>query len=148
MASYHVAAIDSIRARIASAWPEVVSNGIYLPIEMRNNLEAKVEKRQLPFAVLDVEFTEEGWAAHEQEDAGTVTIYYVVSDGTSPDTLIGKLETMRDAIYDTSPTDALILGNPLLQYGMSLPLNQYFFSARVALYAGAVVARVHITEPL
>lgn len=148
MASYHVAAVNSLRTSVATAWTDCPANGILLPIQMRNNLEAKLAKGQVPFAVLDVQFSEEGWSAHEQEDAGNCFFYYVVTDGTSWDGLVTKLETLRDYLYDTGATDACIINNPICRYDMGLPLNQYFFATRTPLFAGAVVARVHIAEAL
>lgn len=144
MAAYLGTLLTAIRSAVGSAWPETKPNGIILTVQAaRFSMDGRVQREQLPFAAVDYSPSEgTEWGMANEVDDGTLAIYYVADDATTIETLIGKLETLRDTLYDTAHNRGQVIGYPRVSWGMDLPLNRYYLSTQRPFVCGAVLCRL------
>jgi hypothetical protein len=133
-----------IRAAILAAWPACGDGGIYTTLQVaRLTLDAKAVAGTLPFAAFEyVAQTSEQYGLTNRVVDGTLTVYYVATDDTSPDELLAQLETLRDYLHDNGIAGGQVVGHPWVSDSLDLPLNRYFFNTARPFISGAVLVRV------
>lgn len=138
----------AVRAAIATAWPDCVSNGIYHELELGNVVfYRKSADADLPLAAFGFSLTaSQDYGADQGAEDGELRIYYITTDATSMDTLVGKLETMRDQLWGTALTCGQIMAFPSLDFSLELTPNQYFLANQRPNIAGCVRARLAVGE--
>ncbi len=132
-----------IAAVIEAQWPEAWANGVYSLNDLVT-IREKSERNQLPFVLWSRNLTPDPRDGDEQ---GPVRILYVGQRGIGDVVLIQKLLLMQAALYKlrwTSGEGGTIEGRPKLDPGDEMELNLAFAEAGQPLWAGQVIAQVHI----
>lgn len=138
----------AVRAAVAAAWPDCISNGIYHELELGTVVFfRKSEAADLPLAAFGFSLqSSPEYGADQGAEEGELRIYYITTDATSIDTLVGKLETMRDQLWGTALTCGQIVAFPSIDFSLDLTPNQYFLANQRANVAGCVRARLVVGE--
>ena len=144
MAAYLATFIASTRSTIAATWTDCPAAGIIDTLEAATieSLTARDEDGKLPFAALDWALRENTWGVNTRLLEGELRVYYVCRDTVDLPTLIGKLESLRDALYGAVPTGGQIIGLPSVSWSLDLPLNSLFARNQRPFRCGMVSARV------
>ena len=144
----HVTFITSLRARLATVWPEAIKHGSYHAAQIaRVSFEEKARRGEVPFVAFDMQMRRSmrGGSANQVKE-GPVAIYYVVTDDVLlEDTLITKLETLRASLFGPTATDldyGQVMADPDISFSLELPLNQYFLNSQRPFLGGAVIAQM------
>ncbi len=128
---------------IEAQWPEAWANGVY-GVNDLTSIRAKAEADQLPFVLWSRNLVPDPRDGDEQ---GPVRILYVANRNLGDVALIGKLLLLQAALYKlrwTTGGGGTIEGKPKLDPGDEMELNLAFAEAGQPLWAGQVIAQVHI----
>jgi hypothetical protein len=138
----------AVRAAVVAAWPEVAVNGVYHELELGTVVFfRKSEDADLPIAAFGFSLqSSQEYGADQGAEDGELRIYYITTDATSMDTLVGKLETMRDQLWGTALTCGQIMAFPSIDFSLDLTPNQYFLANQRPNVAGCVRARLVVGE--
>jgi hypothetical protein len=142
---------DALRSAIATAWPEVVANGVYLDVQLAHiPFEKKAEAGQLPLAYIEYNLRADlQWGLANRAETGPCSVYYICKDSTLVESgVLGtKLEALRAQIVNSDlGAVAQVLTNPSCSVSANLPPNRYFANAQRPYWAGAVTFTVLIGE--
>jgi hypothetical protein len=146
--AYLVSVIQALTSAIGAAWPECKANGVYHVLQAaRLTLDLKVENGALPFAVIDWDLGPAAeWGLVNRVDDGEVVLYRVADDSEGLDTLVRKLEALREVLWNTDISPGQIVEWPAVSFSLDLPLNDYFLRTQRPFSCGAVVCRLVVGE--
>jgi hypothetical protein len=140
-----------LTAQVVAVWADVAANGVFLSNQLlTTNFDQKIQDGRLPLAVLDFRQT----GTHEYggdlgRDIGAVHIYRVVTDAETIDQLIGKVEDLRNALWQGRqallPTCQL-LTFPTVEFHMDQPLQQFFWNTQRPLLTASVMLTLESGE--
>lgn len=138
----------AVRAAVVVAWPEVAVNGVYHELELGTVVFfRKSEDADLPLAAFGFSLqSSPEYGADQGAEDGELRIYYITTDATSIDTLVGKLETMRDQLWTTALSCGQIMAFPSIDFSLDLTPNRYFLDNQRPNVAGCVRARLAVGE--
>lgn len=148
MASWYADLATAVRTAVASAWPECVGNGLYHELELAStNFFRKAEDADLPLVAFGMSLQPSAeWGADQGAEDGELRIYYITTDATSMDTLLGKLETMRTYLWENALTCGQVVAFPAIDFSLELVTNAFFLNNQRPNISGCVRARLVIGE--
>jgi hypothetical protein len=148
-----VALKNALVTQIGLSWADVKPNGIFLSNQLLQiDFSEQARDGSLPIAVLD--FRQTGvheYGSDPGRDVGPITISRVIKDSETMDTLIGKLETLRQAFWDDwdalgLAVKAQLLTYPTVDFSFDQPLQRFFFETAKPLVCGSVMLTIEVQD--
>ena len=138
--------VSELTTHLVTAWPDVVTGGIY---EFDEIVRLSGEELTLPYAVFDIHAVPAAnWGLVNDHMEATVDLHYVAMESTTMATLRTKLEAIADRLQAQAPfTVATVLEDGFeMDWSGEHAANAIFESKNLPYIAGSLSFRAVVGE--